>query len=63
MKIGDKFRQRIDEAIRVHDKLLLVLTASGEWRVTRSEWREAGSEEKGKKRAPHCSLLRRASSG
>jgi hypothetical protein len=28
MKIGDKIRPRIDEAIRVHDKLLLVLTES-----------------------------------
>jgi uncharacterized protein YjbI with pentapeptide repeats len=26
LKIGDKFRARIDEAIRVHDKLLLVLS-------------------------------------
>ena len=26
MKIGDKFRTRIDEAIRTHDKVLLVLT-------------------------------------
>jgi len=26
IKIGDKFRQRIDEAIRVHDKLLLILS-------------------------------------
>jgi len=26
MKIGDKFRQRIDEAIRIHDKLLVVLS-------------------------------------
>jgi uncharacterized protein YjbI with pentapeptide repeats len=26
LKIGDKFRQRIDEAIRYHDKLLLVLS-------------------------------------
>ncbi len=26
IKIGDKFRQRIDEAIRFHDKLLLVLS-------------------------------------
>jgi predicted adenine nucleotide alpha hydrolase (AANH) superfamily ATPase len=26
LKIGDKFRSRIDEAIRVYDKLLLVLT-------------------------------------
>ena len=26
IKIGDKFRQRIDEAIRIHDKLLVVLS-------------------------------------
>jgi hypothetical protein len=26
LKIGDKFRQRIDESIRLHDKLLLVLS-------------------------------------
>jgi hypothetical protein len=26
MKIGDKFRQRIDEAIRIHNKLLLILS-------------------------------------
>lgn len=26
IKIGDRFRQRIDEAIRVHDKLLLILS-------------------------------------
>ena len=26
LKIGDKFRQRIDEAIRYHDKLLVVLS-------------------------------------
>lgn len=26
LKIGDKFPQRIDEAIRIHDKLLIVLT-------------------------------------
>lgn len=27
LKIGDPFRQRIDEAIRLHDKLLLILSA------------------------------------
>ena len=27
MKIGDKFRQRIDESIRLYDKLLLILSA------------------------------------
>jgi hypothetical protein len=26
LKIGDRFRQRIDEAIRIHDKLLLILS-------------------------------------
>lgn len=26
IKIGDKFRQRIDEAIRIHDKLLVILS-------------------------------------
>jgi len=26
LKIGDKFRQRIDETIRIHDKLLLILS-------------------------------------
>jgi len=28
LRIGDKFRMRIDEAIRIHDKLLLVLSES-----------------------------------
>lgn len=36
MKIGDRIRPRIDEAIRVHDKLLLVLTESS----MRSAWVE-----------------------
>ena len=36
LKIGDKFRPRIDESIRIHDKLLLVLSASS---VT-SQWVE-----------------------
>lgn len=34
LKIGDRFRQRIDEAIRVHDKLLLILSehsVSSDW--------------------------------
>jgi len=34
LKIGDKFRMRIDEAIRVHDKLLLVLSENS----VRSAW-------------------------
>jgi uncharacterized protein YjbI with pentapeptide repeats len=34
LKTGDRFRQRIDEAIRVHDKLLLVLSAHS----VRSDW-------------------------
>ncbi|WP_343413533.1 toll/interleukin-1 receptor domain-containing protein [Candidatus Amarolinea dominans] len=34
MKIGDPFRQRIDEAIRVHDKLLLILSEHS----VKSDW-------------------------
>lgn len=36
LKIGDKFRNRIDESIRIHDKLLLVLSES----AIRSPWVE-----------------------
>ena len=36
LKIGEKFRMRIDEAIRIHDKLLLVLSGSS----VRSAWVE-----------------------
>ena len=36
LKIGEKFRMRIDEAIRIHDKLLLVLSQSS----VRSAWVE-----------------------
>ena len=36
MKIGDKIRQRIDESIRIHDKLLLVLSVNS----IKSEWVE-----------------------
>jgi hypothetical protein len=34
LKIGDLFRQRIDEAIRLHDKLLLILSEHS----VRSNW-------------------------
>ena len=34
LKIGDRFRQRIDEAIRLHDKLLLILSENS----VRSDW-------------------------
>jgi hypothetical protein len=34
LKIGDRFRQRIDEAIRLHDKLLLILSKDS----VRSDW-------------------------
>lgn len=34
LKIGDRFRQRIDEAIRLHDKLLVILSANS----VRSDW-------------------------
>ena len=40
MKIGDKIRPRIDEVIRVHDKLLLVLSESS----MKSTWVEAEVE-------------------
>jgi hypothetical protein len=34
LKIGDRFRQRIDEAIRLHDKLLLILSCQS----VESDW-------------------------
>jgi len=34
LKIGDRFRQRIDEAIRLHDKLLVILSANS----VQSDW-------------------------
>ena len=34
LKSGDRFRQRIDEAIRLHDKLLLILSEHS----VRSDW-------------------------
>jgi hypothetical protein len=34
LKIGDRFRQRIDEAIRLHDKLLVILSANS----VKSDW-------------------------
>ena len=40
LKIGDRFRQRIDEAIRVHDKLLLILSEhsiESDWVATEVE--------------------------
>jgi hypothetical protein len=36
MKVGDKIRQRIDQSIRVHDKLLLILSENS----INSEWVE-----------------------
>jgi hypothetical protein len=40
LKIGDKFRSKIDEAIRVHDKLLLVLSRES----VKSPWVEGEVE-------------------
>ena len=40
LKMGDKFRARIDEAIRIHDKLLLVLSENS----VRSTWVESEVE-------------------
>lgn len=51
MKIGDRFRARIDEAIRLYDKLLLVLSKDS----VKSPWVEteveaAFEKERGQKR-------------
>jgi uncharacterized protein YjbI with pentapeptide repeats len=52
LKIGDKFRQRIDDAIRVHDKLLVVLSETSvasswvESEVESAFEKERGSENK-----------------
>jgi uncharacterized protein YjbI with pentapeptide repeats len=40
MKIGDKFRQRIDESIRLYDKLLVLLSVDS----VRSQWVESEVE-------------------
>jgi uncharacterized protein YjbI with pentapeptide repeats len=40
LKIGDKFRTRIDEAIRIHDKLLIILSENS----VRSAWVESEVE-------------------
>jgi hypothetical protein len=40
LKIGDKFRQRIDESIKLHDKLLLILSEQS----ISSPWVEAEVE-------------------
>jgi len=40
LKIGDKFRTKIDEAVRMYDKLLLVLTDSS----VKSTWVEKEAE-------------------
>ena len=41
LKIGDKFRTHIDEAIRIHDKLLIILSVSS----VRSAWVETEVEQ------------------
>lgn len=55
LKIGDKLRPRIDESIRLHDKLLLVLSAES----VLSEWIEAKSKRRlrKKKRVARCYSL------
>jgi hypothetical protein len=40
LRVGEKFRERIDDSIRTHDKLLLVLSAE----AIRSDWVEAEVE-------------------
>jgi hypothetical protein len=34
LKIGDRFRQRIDDAIRLHDKLLLIVSGHSDGSVS-----------------------------
>jgi hypothetical protein len=53
LKIGDKFRTRIDEAIRYHDKLLLVLS---EYSVN-SKWVEKEVETAFDKETPGHTVL------
>ncbi len=43
LKIGDKFRPRIDESIRVYDKLMVILTEHS----IASPWVEEGVKGKG----------------
>jgi hypothetical protein len=55
MKIGDRIRTKIDEVIRLHEKLLLVLSANS----IDSDWVEKEVEtafgKAGRPRAPCCS--------
>lgn len=46
MKIGDKFRTKIDEAIRLYDKLLLVLSEKS----VKSPWVKPKSKQRSRKR-------------
>ena len=43
LKIGDRFRSRIDESIRIHDKLVLILSANSANSVN-SDWVETEVE-------------------
>jgi len=53
LKIGDKFRARIDEAIRYHDKLLLVLSEHS----VNSKWVEKEVETAFDKETPDHTVL------
>jgi hypothetical protein len=53
LKIGDKFRTRIDEAIRYHDKLLLVLSEHS----VNSKWVEKEVETAFDKETPDHTVL------
>ena len=53
LKIGDKFRTRIDEAIRIHDKLLLVLSEHS----VNSKWVEKEVETAFDKETPDHTVL------
>lgn len=58
MKIGDKIRTRIDEAIRLQDKLLLVLSESSiESQWVEQEVETALEKERDQKRTVLCPIM------
>ena len=52
IKIGDKFRQQIDEAIRIHDKLLLILSKDSIASAWVEEEVESALEKEHKRKKP-----------
>jgi hypothetical protein len=56
IKIGDKFRQWIDEAIRIHDKLLLILSKESIASFWMEEEVESALEKERKRKRPTRSI-------